>query len=122
MRSLKVVHEILDNQICDSNDCKLGRVDGIVILLGDGQPRLTYLEVGATVLARRIGPRWERFIGWLLRKFGPRDAEPYRIPFEQIESIGLNVNVDLDGERSGAYKWERWLRQHVAAKLPGGKE
>lgn len=120
MKAVKVVHEILDNQIRDSEDCRLGRVDGIVMLIGDGQPRLTWLEVGPTVLARRLGSRFERMVTAILRSWGPREAEPYRIPFDRIRTIGLDVNVDLDGERSNAYRWERWLREHVVAKLPGG--
>ncbi|MBD1845553.1 hypothetical protein H6F89_19485 [Cyanobacteria bacterium FACHB-63] len=44
---MNLVRDVLDNQIVDRNQTKMGKVDGIVFELRDGQPpRLLYLESG----------------------------------------------------------------------------
>lgn len=58
---MDIIRDVLDNQLVDRHQRKMGRVDGIVVELQEGQPpRLAYLEVGFPVLARRIHPHLER--------------------------------------------------------------
>jgi hypothetical protein len=42
---MDVIRDVLDYQIVDRNQCKMGKVDGIVIELRDQEsPRLAYIE------------------------------------------------------------------------------
>lgn len=48
---MDVIRDVLDNQLVDRHQRKMGKVDGIVIELREHQPpRLAYLETGATTL------------------------------------------------------------------------
>ena len=53
-----MIRDVLDKQLVDRQQRKMGKVDGIVVELRDGKPpRLAYITVGATTLAQRLHPR-----------------------------------------------------------------
>ena len=119
---MDVIRDVLDNQIVDRNQRKMGKVDGIIIEPRDGHPpRLTYLETGATTLAQRFHPRLGNWVAAIERRWGAKNSEPYRIPWSKIRNIGIDVEVDLEAEQTSALAYEQWLREHVIKRIPGGK-
>ena len=61
---LHLVRDLLDDQLVDNRHDPMGRVDGVVLALGEGrQPRIAFIESGITVssgrLSRRLG-HWVR--------------------------------------------------------------
>jgi len=119
---MDVIRDILDNQLVDRNQCKMGKVDGIVMELRSGQPpRLAYIEVGLPTLARRLHPRSTRWVAAFLSKWGAKQSESFRIPFSKVRNVGINVEVDLDAEATPALAYEKWLREHIIERIPGGK-
>jgi hypothetical protein len=119
---MNVVQKVLDNQILDRHEQKMGKVDGIVLELAEGQPpRLAHIEIGATTLARRIHPRLERLVDRVQRKWGSKNSQPFRIPWSQIRDTSINVILDLEAEQTPALAYELWLREHVVKRIPGGK-
>jgi sporulation protein YlmC with PRC-barrel domain len=118
---MDVVRDVLDNQIVDRHQRPMGKVDGIVLEIRDGQPpRLAYIETGATTLARRLHPQLEVWVGRLQRKWGPKNSEPFRIPWSQVRDIGIDVEVDVTAEQTPALAYELWLREHIIKRIPGG--
>jgi sporulation protein YlmC with PRC-barrel domain len=116
-----IVRDVLDNQIVDRNQRKMGKVDGIILELREGQPpRLAYLETGATTLAQRLHPRLARWVAAIERRWGAKNSEPYRIPWSKICNIGIDVEVDVEAEQTSALAYEQWLREHVIKRIPGG--
>jgi hypothetical protein len=114
-----LVSELLDNQLVDPEQCNLGKIDGIAILIEDGkQPRVTHLESGALILARRLGPRWERVAAFMTRHFGVRKDPVFRVPWSKVTKAGIDVSVDVDGLHSDAFAWEHWLDDHLIRRLP----
>ncbi len=120
---MDVIRDVLDHLLVDRNQKKMGRVDGIVVELRDGQPpRLAYIEVGMPTLARRLHPRLEPWVAALERKWGARLGESFRIPWSQIRDLGIggvDVGVDLEAEATPVFAWEKWLREHVIGRIPG---
>ena len=123
---MKVIRDVLDHQVVDCNQTKMGRVDGIVVQLRDGQPpRLAYIEIGMPTLGRRLHPQIGRWVATLLSKWGPQRDQSYRIPWNQVRDFnigGTDVEVDLDAEATPAFAWEKWLREHVVGRIPGGND
>lgn len=118
---MDVIRDVLDNQLVDRSQRKMGKVDGVVIELRDNQPpRLAYLETGVTVLARRLHPRLESWVAAWQRKWGAKRSEPLRIPWSKIRDVGIDVEVDLDAEDTAALAYEQWLRDNVVKRIPGG--
>jgi sporulation protein YlmC with PRC-barrel domain len=112
--------QILDQQLIDRKGELMGKVDGIMLELGEGEPpRLARLIIGGGTAARRIHPG---FADWLLqwrRRWGPQDDEPLEVPWSKVRKIGIDVKVDLDAEDTSALAWERWVRDHIIGRIPG---
>jgi sporulation protein YlmC with PRC-barrel domain len=120
MGALRIVHDVLDLQLCDRHQRRMGRVDSVVLELHDGTPpRIARLMVGGTVLAERVHPRLGRWAAALRRRWGTHDASPTRIPWSSVRSIGSMVEVDVDSEATLAMAWEQWLREHLICRIPG---
>jgi hypothetical protein len=117
---MDLFRDVLDNQLVDRQEYRLGRVDGIVVELRDGQPpRLDYLEVGLPVLARRLHPRLERWATALLRRCCGGRGLAFRIPWSKVRDIGIDVEVDYEAEETPAMAWEQWIRDHIVGRIPG---
>ena len=116
---MRLVHDILDKQLHDRHGEKMGRVDGIVLTLTDGQPpRVAAIEVGMTILARRLHPALAGATRALGRTWRPREHRETRIPFDVVHRNGTIVEADVDGLATPALGWELWLRRHVIEHLP----
>lgn len=116
---MKLIGDVLDQQILDCTGRKFGKVDGVVIELRDGAPpRVAFLESGGAVLARRLGPRWERWALWWNRRLGVRREPRYRIPWGKVTDIGVDIEISIDGKDEPPLDWERWLRERVLSRLP----
>ncbi len=121
---LELVRDVLDQQLVDREGTYMGRVDGVVLRFEDGeQPRVDHFELGFTVLARRVHPRLEKWVEAIRRRFHVRETAVQIIPWSMVGEISSHhVKVDIDTYDTPAFAWERWLRDHVIAKLPGAGE
>ncbi len=118
-----LVHDLLDNQLVDRNKLNLGKIDGIALHVARGkQPRVTHLESGALILARRLGPRWERIVAFMTRHFGIRKDPVFRVPWSKVTKTGIDIYIDIDGVKSDAFAWEHWLDDHLIGRLPFAHE
>jgi len=110
---MKIVSELLDKQLVDRQQRKIGRVDGIVVELRDDEARIVAIETGFAVAAARVSKQWERFAVAVGKKLGVRKTPRYRIAWEKVLDIGLDVDVDVDGAEGPPWAWERWIREHL---------
>jgi sporulation protein YlmC with PRC-barrel domain len=114
-----LVRDLLDYQIVDQNGLNLGKIDGIAIHVANGeQPRVTHLETGGLILARRLGRRWERFAAFMTRRFGVRKNPVFRVAWASVTKVGLEVRIAIDGRKSDVLAWERYLDDHLIGRLP----
>jgi sporulation protein YlmC with PRC-barrel domain len=119
---MHMIRDLLDKQVKDRNGRKLGKVDGIVLEVREGEPpRLAAITLGAVVLAGRLGPRLARWTRAFEIAAGIGDGEPLRIPVTRIEDRDIEVVADVAAGETSAWAWERWLRGHVVGRIPGGK-
>jgi sporulation protein YlmC with PRC-barrel domain len=116
---MRLVAELLDKQLVDRRGEPCGKVDGIVLRIGDGPPRVAALEVGCVTLAARLGSRWERWTRRLVDRTAGHVRGEYRIPWDRVVTIGKDVRVDLESNRTAMMRAERWLRAHVIGRIPG---
>lgn len=116
-----IIRDVLDNQVIDKKGNKIGKVDGVIAITREGKPpRIAYIEIGATTMARRMHPKLEQWMEFWLSRLGPRNVKPYRVPFSKVTEIGVDVVVDVDTEQEevSAMAWENWLRDNVISKIP----
>jgi hypothetical protein len=120
--ALPLVHDVLDAQLLDKRQVKIGRVDELLLELREGEPpRVATILVGGPVRAERVG----RWMTWLRRTlhaaFGRRDDCISCIPFDAVRCIADTIDVDIDGHTLPSEHTERWLAEHVVSHLPGGR-
>lgn len=117
MKTLDMARDLLDKQLVDRDETKMGRVDGVILeLRGDRPPRVDTLELGFTVLARRMGPRVERWVE-KLRRWSVRKTAVQRVAWNKVMEIKpYHVKLDVKALDTPAFAWERWLRDHFVAK------
>ena len=118
---MELVRDCLDKQLDDSSRRRMGRVDGIILVLEpDRAPRVAYVEVGVRTLMNRLNSRVGRAIAHWLRGQGI-SPDPFRIPWGKLK-VGLNqVIADVEAEKTPALEWELWLRKKVIGRIPGGR-
>ena len=116
---MELVRDCLDKQVDDRSKRRMGRVDGIVLVLEENRPpRVAYIELGVTTLMNRISVRLGRRIARWMRRWNIQ-PDPFRIPWGKLK-VGLNtVNADVEAEKTPALEWELWLRKKVIGKIPG---
>jgi sporulation protein YlmC with PRC-barrel domain len=118
---LPLVRDVLDKQVYDCNGIKVGKVDGIVLQPRHGRPpRIDVIELHLPTLWRRVSQRLGDWIEAGQRWIDPSLAEPTRIRFEHVTRAGIDVDVDIDANRTNAFVGETWLDTHLIAVIPGG--
>jgi hypothetical protein len=121
-KALPLVRDVLDKQIHDVNDCKVGKVDGIVLALrANRPPRVIAIELDQATAWRRVHRKLGDLVEWIERQFEPGAHGPVRILFAHVVRTGIDVDVDIDSKHTRALAWEDWLEEHVIAKIPGGR-
>jgi hypothetical protein len=117
---VRLVRDVLDKQLVDWHHEPLGRVDGIVLLVGpDGRGRVARLRSSPTVLADRLGRRIGRWVRSAARRWGVRRGRPVRIDWPKVKSAGIEVELNLDARETPALALEYWLREKVICHIPG---
>jgi hypothetical protein len=121
MKQLDLARDVLDKQVVDQDETKMGRIDGLVLeVRADQPPRVDSIEMGFVVLARRIHPRVESWVERLRRRVRVRKTARYRVPWEKVKDVTpYHVQLEVKAAETPAFDWERWLRDHIVAKVPG---
>ena len=115
---MELGRQVLDQQLVDRSELKMGKVDGLALQLRDGAPpRVTAILTGGHILAHRLHPVLERWTRRLTRRWGPGTASPIRIPWSQVMKIGVDVKVDVAADQM--MPWEHWVREHIVRRIPG---
>lgn len=120
MSGLRLIHDVLDAQLVDRLDHKIGRVDALVLALEEGRPpRVATILIGGPERGRRIG-RWAVALGRILRAAGRvRGGGVSAIPFDAVRCIGDTIRIDVDGNGLEAGRLEGWLAENVIRRIPG---
>ncbi|PYQ63597.1 MAG: hypothetical protein DMF53_09750 [Acidobacteria bacterium] len=117
---LELARDVLDTQVVDREETKMGRVDGLVLELREGQPpRIDHIEMGAVVLASRLSPRLEKWVDGWRRRFGVRKVARYKASWSDVlELNSYHLKLDAAALDTPTFDWERWLRDHVIKHIP----
>ena len=118
---MNLIRDVFDKKLIDREDCPMGRVSGLVMHVSEtAPPRITHILIGGPTLWMRVHPAFGRLSNALARLWGPRRAEPIRIPWARVETIGRDVKLDVKAKETGALDWEIWIAKHIIERIPGG--
>lgn len=115
-RVLDAQLDLLDRQILDPDGVPVTTVDDLELsepedlgrLDPDDPPALTALLTGPVLGTRIFGGR-------------PPDSRFIRIPWSLVSDVGVTVEVGTAADNLDASWVERWVRDHVIARIPGGR-
>jgi sporulation protein YlmC with PRC-barrel domain len=117
---MDLVRDVLDKQLLDREDEEMGRVDGLVMHVGEkSQPRITHILIGGTTLWARMGSPFVRLAKNIAQVWGPKRREAARIPWSRVETIGRHIKLDVEAKETGATAWEVWIARHIIERIPG---
>ena len=120
MGAVHLAHDVLDAQLVDHVQEKLGRVDALLLELEEGQPpRVATIVIGGAARAERVG-RWFVALRRAWRAvFGHHDEHVSRIPFDKVRRIGDTIELDVEEQSLESEHLERWLKDHFVCRIPG---
>jgi hypothetical protein len=120
-KKLHLIRDVLDKLLVDCDHIPLGRVDGLVLLMGgeQAQPRVIQIECGMKTLLQRLSTPWTQRVQRISRRLGWRWRAPLHVDWPKIEKIGRELTLNIRGEDSQLLASERWLRDHVIRQIPG---
>jgi len=107
---------LLDRQVLDRTGTPVTTVDDVEIsdipegaIPVDAAPPVITAIVTGPVLATRI--------------FGGRlpESRYIRIPWKDVSSVETVVRLGVDGDALDASWTERWVRDHIIRRIPGGR-
>ncbi|AMB41618.1 MULTISPECIES: hypothetical protein [Paenarthrobacter] len=108
---------LLDRQVLDIDDVPVTTVDDIElsgpepyqpIPPGTDPPVITALLTGPVLGTRIFGGR-------------PPSSRLIRIPWDVVSGVGTVISVGVRSDSLDASWVERWLRNHVIGRIPGGR-
>lgn len=112
---MHLVRDVLDKQLVDRERVRVGRVDDIVLRLDEGgRPKVEALELGTSILVRRL------LIGVGLRSLARSSSSGYRLAWSHVERVSVDITVDVDRRELPLERWQQWLRRSVLRWIPGG--
>jgi hypothetical protein len=117
---MDLVRDLLDVQLVDRNDCRIGRVDGVLLEIRDNQPpRVVAMEVGPITLVRRISPTLARWLRAIAVRWMPVSIRSVRLPLTLFRDVGVDIELDVDAHADRRLlRVEKWLTRHVVCRLP----
>jgi len=120
MGAVQLSHEVIDTQLVDRHQEKIGRVDELLIELEDGKPpRVATIVIGGAARARRVG-RWMLACHRAVhRLFGQREEHESRVPFAAVRCVADTIEIDVEGDTLDSMHLEHWLATHVICPIPG---
>ena len=118
---MDLVRDVMDQKLLDREDCEMGRVDGLVMQMGESsQPRITHIQIGGTTSWMRLHPAFARLAARLAQVWGPKRKDSVRIPWSRVMTIGRDIKLDVRAREAGAIDWEIWIARPIIERIPGG--
>jgi hypothetical protein len=99
---------LLDRQLLDVDDVPVHTLDDLEILAADGTEDPVGTRAGPVLGTRIFGLR-------------PPSSRLERIPWRDVRGIGTAVQLGVRGDSLDASWVERWVRDKVIGRIPGGR-
>ena len=115
-RFLDAQLHLLDRQVLDLDgvpvavvdDLELSDLPGAELPVGTPPPVITAILSGPVLGTRIFGGR-------------PPESRRHRTPWTAVSEVGVVISLAIRGETTDLTWTERWVRDHLIARIPGGR-
>ena len=112
---------LLDRRVVDADGEPLGRVDDLAFARDpDRPPRLVSILMGPEALGARLGGVFGRVVSGAGR-LRPDGAPPPEIAIADLDTVDIEVRVDVHRHDLPFPRSEAWVRDHVIGRIPGAE-
>ncbi len=107
---MRLMRDVLDNQLVDRNKVKIGKADSIIVeIQASAPPKIVCIETGLAPKVRRIHPALARLL--------QRWTTSFRIPWSKVRDVGIDIDLDLDADSTPLLRVEKRLAGFIS-KIP----
>jgi sporulation protein YlmC with PRC-barrel domain len=116
-RTLDAQLHLMDRQVLDNDGVPVTTVDDLELSGSEAEteippgtppPVLTALLTGPVLGTRIFGGR-------------PPSSRLIRIPWKDVAEVGVVIRLGVNGENLDAGWVERWIRDKIISRIPGGR-
>lgn len=107
---------LLDRQVLDRDRVPVTTVDDVELRGTDGNPDPTGADT-VVLVELLAGP----VLGTRIFGGRPPASRWFRIPWRDVTDVGVSLRLGVRGADLDVTWTERWLRDHVVARIPGGR-
>jgi len=115
-RFLDAQLHLLDRQVLDIDgapvavvdDLELSDLPGPELPVGTPPPVITAILSGPVLGTRIFGGR-------------PPESRRHRTPWTAVSEVGVVISLAIRGDTTDLTWTERWVRDHLIARIPGGR-
>lgn len=117
---------VVDKELLDRNDLRMGRVDDLVLEMGEPlpagslpAPRVAAIVSGPMALEGIVSTPASWLARHIYRLLGLHDPRPVEIPWCRVTAIDVTVHVDVERDDSGAVALSKAVERRYIGRLPG---
>jgi sporulation protein YlmC with PRC-barrel domain len=108
MKTIDATIDLIDRTALDQDGLPLSAVDDVEVDFDVDPPRITSLVLASGLVTRLL---WSH----------PARRRLYRVPWQQVSDLGAAVQLDVDRNDTDIAWLERWLRETLVGRIPGGR-
>ena len=108
---------LLDRQVLDTDGVPVTTVDDLEMSGPDADTPIPEGSPAPTITALLTGP----VLGTRIFGGRPPSSRLVRIPWKDVADVGVIVKLGVRGEGLDANWVERWVRDKIVGRIPGGR-
>jgi sporulation protein YlmC with PRC-barrel domain len=116
-RVLDAQLHLLDRQVLDTDGVPVTTVDDLEISGPDQDLPIPHGSPPPVILALLTGP----VLGTRIFGGRPPSSRLIRIPWQDVADVGIVIRLGVRGTGLDASWVERWIRDRIIARIPGGR-
>lgn len=116
-RTLDAQLHLMDRQVLDNDGVPVTTVDDLELSGPDPETELPPGTPAPVLTALLTGP----VLGTRIFGGRPPSSRLIRIPWKDVADVGVAIKLGVSGENLDAGWVERWIRDKIIARIPGGR-
>lgn len=116
-RTLDAQLHLMDRQVLDHDGVPVTTVDDLELSAPEAETEIPEGTPAPVITALLTGP----VLGTRIFGGRPPSSRLIRIPWKDVADVGVVIKLGVSGDNLDAGWVERWIRDKIIARIPGGR-